>query len=170
MSTPALETPPIFSFTSLLSLTAVATLLGAAYTASLYALPKHAPAKTRTLFTWHAFDAAVHLTLEASFLWNCFFVSAPRPAPSLAVSQALFDPIAAAKGEIAWSALRDVPMTPLGVNFLGLGDRLYGAFYGEGVLSKLWQEVSAALRIPCATTRLTDCSMRAQTAAGEAQT
>jgi len=35
-------------------------------------------------------------------------------------------------------------MTAPGVYFMGQKDRLYGAFYGTTIMSKLWQEYAAA--------------------------
>ena len=37
-------------------------------------------------------------------------------------------------------------MTPPGTHFLGRTDRLYGAFYGDNLTSKLWREYAAADR------------------------
>lgn len=107
------------------------SLLGAAYAGSVRLLPPTATKKTRVLFVWHLFDALIHLFFEGSFLWNCFFVSYSLPTS--------FN--AAAKRHPRIKLL-----TPPDVYWLGREDRLYGASYGEGIFSKLWQEYAKADR------------------------
>lgn len=120
--------PPIFSLTSFFSLFAVASLLGAAYTLSTRLLPSSSTTKVRVLFIWHLFDAFVHFTLEASYLYNCFFSYTLIPNG--------LDKILPAGLEF--------PFTPHGVAFLGKADRLYGSFYGTSPTAKMWQEYAKA--------------------------
>lgn len=118
--------PPIISITTVLSLTAVSSLLLIAYTLSSTLLPRSSSSKMRLLFIWHLFDALTHLTLEASYLYNCFFTSLPLPLPS--------------------SSPNAEPMTPPGVFFMQQKSRLFGAFYGTSPTAKLWQEYARADR------------------------
>ncbi|KAK8430338.1 Emopamil-binding protein [Phyllosticta citricarpa] len=128
MSSP---TQPTIDATTILSLLGTVAALSLAYALSLRLLP-HGTSKTlRVLFIWHAFDAAIHAIFEGSFLWNCFFVSALRstlsPEGSLG-SASPFEPL------------------PPGVHWLNDPSRLYGAFYGAGPFSRLWQEYAKADR------------------------
>lgn len=106
-------------------------LLGGAYVASRKALPRTAGTKTRVLFIWHLFDALIHFLFEGSFLYNCFFVSYALPTSFSAAAR-----------------LRPQPLlfTPPDVYWLGQRDVLYGAAYGDGPLSRLWQEYAKADR------------------------
>ncbi|KAH9868001.1 hypothetical protein IAQ61_007308 [Plenodomus lingam] len=132
---PPVTAPPIprsgpeIDATTIISLLAVLALLGGAYAASLRALPRTATSKTRILFIWHLFDALVHFCFEGSFLWNCFFVTYSLPTSFSAAS-------------------RHYPLvtlfTPPDVYWLGRRDLLYGANYGTGPLSRLWQEYAKA--------------------------
>ncbi|KAK0638667.1 Emopamil-binding protein [Cercophora newfieldiana] len=65
--------PDLFDATTLVSLTAVVVILGAAYTLSRATLASNTPGPLRALFIWHAFDALIHFVLEGSFLYHCFF-------------------------------------------------------------------------------------------------
>ncbi|KAK4452283.1 Emopamil-binding protein [Podospora aff. communis PSN243] len=65
--------PDLFDTTTLVSLSAVTVILGAAYTLSRATLSPSTPASLRALFIWHAFDALIHFVLEGSFLYHCFF-------------------------------------------------------------------------------------------------
>ncbi|OCK82893.1 Emopamil-binding protein [Lepidopterella palustris CBS 459.81] len=129
---PASLTTPQFDTTTILSLTSTLALLVAAYGLSVRLLPKSATSKTRALFVWHLFDALIHLIFEGSFLYNCFFVSYGLPT------------------SFSSTALRPASppllLTPPDVFWLGRTDRLYGAAYGEGVFSRLWQEYAKADR------------------------
>ncbi|KAF2003158.1 Emopamil-binding protein [Amniculicola lignicola CBS 123094] len=120
---------PEVDATTVISLLAVLALLGGAYAASVRVLPKTAGWKTRILFVWHLFDALIHLVFEGSFLYNCFFVSYALPTSFSA-------------------ATRHHPhirlLTPPDVYWLGSEDKLYGANYGTGVFSRLWQEYAKA--------------------------
>jgi len=113
------------------SLLAVVALLAAAYAASLRLLPKSSTLKLRILFIWHAFDALIHFVFEGSFLYNCFCVWYALPTSFSASS-------------------RHHPhiqlLTPPDVYWLGRQDRLYGANYGTGMFSRLWQEYAKADR------------------------
>jgi hypothetical protein len=122
---------PVIDATTVISLLCVVALLVAAYAASLRLLPKTSSLKTRILFIWHAFDALIHFFFEGSFLWNCFFVSYSLPTS--------FD-VASRKHP------RIKLLTPPNVYWLGREDRLYGANYGDGPFSRLWQEYSKADR------------------------
>lgn len=119
--------PQIISTTTVLSLFSTLAILGAAYIASIRLLPGRADVKTRVLFVWHAFDALIHLILEASFLYNCFFsYTSINSADS--------------KTQLASAYL------PPNVYFLGHQDRLYGAEYGTSPFSALWREYAKADR------------------------
>jgi len=48
-----------------------------AYGASKKVLPAATPGSLRGLFIWHAFDALIHFFLEGSYLYHCFFTTAP---------------------------------------------------------------------------------------------
>lgn len=71
----------------------------------------------------------IHFVFEGSFLYNCFFVSYSMPTSFSAAS-------------------RHHPhirlTTPPDVYWLGSHDKLYGANYGTGPFSKLWQEYAKA--------------------------
>ncbi|KAK3403574.1 Emopamil-binding protein [Sordaria brevicollis] len=70
--------PDLFDQTTLVSLASTVAILAAAYSLSRVALdPKTTTARYRFLFIWHAFDALIHFCLEGSFLYHCFFSSAP---------------------------------------------------------------------------------------------
>jgi len=121
----------VIDATTIISLLCVVALLVAAYAASLRLLPKSASIKTRILFVWHAFDALIHFFFEGSFLYNCFFVSYSLPTS--------FDVASRRHPRIKL-------LTPPDVYWMGREDRLYGASYGEGPFSRLWQEYSKADR------------------------
>ena len=106
--------------TTVFSLLGTVAVLAAAYALSLRALPRTSATRARVLFIWHIFDGLIHVIFEGSFLWNCFFVHAPSSLAS--PSQFL----------------------PRDVYFLNLPDRVFGAAYGAGPFSKLWQEYAKA--------------------------
>lgn len=118
--------PDFISLTTILSLSAVLGIFLTAYTANRILLPAGTASKFRYLFIWHAFDALVHFSLEGSFLYNCFFTTLP-------LRKIVQDP-----------SLHALAMTPPGMYFLGKQDSLSGAFYGQGVTAKLWQEYAKA--------------------------
>ena len=120
---------PTVDATTIVSLLAVCVLLGGAYAASVKLLPTSAGLKTRILFVWHLFDALIHFVFEGSFLYNCFFVSYSLPTSFSAAHR-------------SHPAIRI--LTPPDVYFLGRDDRLFGASYGAGPFSKLWQEYAKA--------------------------
>lgn len=126
---PSIPGQPQIDATTIASLLAVAALLGGAYAASINILPATTTIKTRILFVWHLFDALIHLVFEGSFLYNCFFVSYSLPT-SFSVSNRHHPHIRI--------------LTPPDVYWLGSHDRLYGANYGQGPFSKLWQEYAKA--------------------------
>lgn len=128
-SAPAPGGGPTIDATTVTSLLALLSLIGGAYAASLRVLPKSAGTKTRVLFIWHLFDALVHFFFEGSFLYNCFFVTYSLPTTFSATN--------ANHPHIRL-------FTPPDVYWLGVTDKLYGANYGTGPLSKLWQEYAKA--------------------------
>ena len=77
------------------------------------------------------FDSLLHIFIEGVYLYDCFFISSPRPA----IPYLSFLPSHLAQ-----------PMTPYGVHFLNDPSRLYGAFYGDSPPAKLWQEYARADR------------------------
>ncbi|KAF2821417.1 Emopamil-binding protein [Ophiobolus disseminans] len=120
---------PQIDTTTITSLLAVLALLGGAYYASTKVLPKTVSLKTRVLFVWHFFDALIHFVFEGSFLYNCFFVSYSLPTSFSAASA------------------RSITLfTPPDVYWLGREKLLYGANYGTGPFSRLWQEYAKADR------------------------
>jgi hypothetical protein len=120
--------------TTVFSLLGIVAVLAAAYTLSLRALPVHSSTKTRVLFVWHLFDALIHFIFEGSFLWNCFFVSAPYYHPSSSSSSSSSSPSSPSS------------LLPPNVHFLALPDRTFGAAHGAGPFSALWQEYAKADR------------------------
>lgn len=120
---------PEIDTTTVASLLGVVALLAGAYAISTKALPRTASLKIRILFIWHLFDALIHFVFEGSFLWNCFFVSYALPRS-----------FAAQKG------MQVTLFTPPDVYWLGIEDRVYGANYGAGPASRLWQEYAKADR------------------------
>ncbi|KAF2015400.1 Emopamil-binding protein [Aaosphaeria arxii CBS 175.79] len=120
---------PVIDATTIISLLGVLALLGGAYATSVKLLPKATTLKTRILFVWHLFDALIHLVFEGSFLYNCFFVSYSLPT-SFSVTSRHHPHIRL--------------LTPPDVYWLGREDQLYGANYGTGPFSRLWQEYAKA--------------------------
>ncbi|KAF2875093.1 Emopamil-binding protein [Massariosphaeria phaeospora] len=120
---------PEIDATTIISLLAVVALLAGAYAASIRLLPAAATLKIRILFVWHLFDALIHLVFEGSFLYNCFFVSYSLPT-SFSVTSRRHPHIRL--------------LTPPDVYWLGAPDKLYGASYGDGPFSRLWQEYAKA--------------------------
>lgn len=112
-----------------ISLSAVLALLIAAYLISIRLLPRNSSTKTRILFVWHSFDALVHFIFEGSFLYNCFFTYLP--------------PGQRAKYEY-FTGRTPLELYPKDVHFLGMKDRIYGAFYGTSPTAMLWQEYAKA--------------------------
>ncbi|CAK7267087.1 hypothetical protein SEPCBS119000_002360 [Sporothrix epigloea] len=124
------ELPPdLFDTTTLVSLAATLVMLGAGYAASLKFLPESAKNSTRILFIWHAFDALVHLILEASYLYSCFFSWIP-------VSSVAAEDLASNQFYM-----------PQPSPFLGHADRIYGPQAGAiqgNPLAKLWMVYARA--------------------------
>lgn len=110
--------------TTILSLLSTLAILGVAYFSSFQLLHSTTTAKRRVLFIWHAFDALVHIVLEGSFLYNCFFTYV-----SVSTSNDYPHPASLGSPE---------------VYFLGHRDRLYGSNYGSSFLARLWQEYAKA--------------------------
>ncbi|CAN9302477.1 unnamed protein product [Alternaria alternata] len=126
---PVPRSGPEIDATTVISLLAVLALLGGAYGASIKVLPKTTSLKIRVLFIWHLFDALIHFVFEGSFLWNCFFVTYSLPTSFSAASR---------------NHPQVTLFTPPDVYWLGRQDLLYGANYGTGPLSRLWQEYAKA--------------------------
>lgn len=115
--------PDLFDTTTLISLSAVLVILGAAYGLSRAALDAKTSGPLRFLFIWHAFDALIHFVLEGSFLYHCFFSSVPAFS-------------AAAKGAY-----------PDPHNFLGYTDLVHGAQAGgDHPMAQLWMVYARADR------------------------
>ncbi len=121
--------PVVIDLTTIVSLAGVLALLGGAFAASIKVLPRNATIKTRVIFVWHFFDALIHFVFEGSFLWNCFFVTYNLPTSFSAASR---------------NGPQITYFTPPDVFWLGRQDVLYGANFGTGPLSKLWQEYAKA--------------------------
>lgn len=133
----AASTGPVIDQTTILSLLSTLLILFVAYFASLRLLPSTSTGRTRVLFIWHAFDALIHLILEASFLYNCF-----NSYTSLSRADRLSATLDAASG--ANGASGNWIVTAPGVHFLGQENRLYGPNYGSNPFAKLWQEYAKA--------------------------
>ncbi|KAF2400770.1 Emopamil-binding protein [Trichodelitschia bisporula] len=116
---------------TVLSLLATVVLLIVAYVASLRLLPASASTRSRVLFVWHSFDALIHFFFEGSFLYNCFFT---------------FINADSVRTFTASTGRQSVAVTASDVHFLGRADKIYGANYGTGPTSKLWQEYAKADR------------------------
>ena len=125
-------TPSLFTITTLLSLLSTLALLLTAYGASIRLLPSSTSTKLRILYIWHLFDALIHLILEASFLYNCFFTFVALPARTT-------DYPHPASASTSYSAF-----TPRDVYFLSDTENLYGSFYGTNPFALLWQEYAKA--------------------------
>jgi hypothetical protein len=104
--------------TTIISLLAVLLILGTSYTISLRVLAPSTAPRFRILFIWHFFDFLIHSIFEGSFLYNCFFTSAP------------FNPATHHPALIT--------------NFLGRSDRVFGAAYGDNWATKLWMVYAQA--------------------------
>jgi len=115
--------PDLFDATTLISLSAVLAILGAAYGLSRVTLDAKTSGPLRFLFIWHAFDALIHFALEGSFLYHCFLSSVPSSS-------------AVAKGAY-----------PDPHNFLGYTGRVHGAQAGGShPMAKLWMVYARADR------------------------
>jgi len=104
--------------TTIVSLLAVIMILNASYMLSKQVLVKSTPSAYRILFIWHAFDFLIHAIFEGSFLYNCFFASAP------------FNPA--------------THHPALLTNFLGDSANIYGSRYADNWASKLWMVYAKA--------------------------
>jgi len=126
----ATQDPFIFSSTTVYSFGAVVAIILLAYSLSNILLPKGISRKIQLIFIWHMFDGMVHSTLEASFLYHCFFSWAP---------------VADYKESLGPGQHSRI-MTPPGVSFLAQPSRLYGTAYGSGPIAEFWQEYAHADR------------------------
>lgn len=104
--------------TTIISLLTVLFLLNAAFILSTRVLSPTTRSRLRILFIWHFFDFLIHTIFEGSFLYNCFFTSAPFDA-------AIHHPA-------------------LVTNFLNKPDRVFGAAYGDNWATKLWMVYAQA--------------------------
>ena len=111
---------------TLVSLSIAFCLMPAAQTLAKLSLPKSTPTKYTVLFIWHAYDCLTHFTLEASFLYHCFFSYTELPAST---------------ADFPHPASAGVHQVPVLYN---RSDRRYGPFYGEGPMARLWQEYAKA--------------------------
>jgi EXPERA (EXPanded EBP superfamily) len=119
---------PVIDEVTVTSLLGVLGLLVIAYALSSYVLPKQSSGRSQILFVWHLFDALIHLILEGSFLYNCFFTFIQLPGPPSYLSST------------------HAVLTPPDVFFLGQPTRLYGSAYGTNPMALLWQEYTKADR------------------------
>ena len=120
-----IEEPSLFNATTIAALSVLSFIILAAYYASLQFLPENTKTTIRTFYVWHVADALVHLILEASFLYNCFFSYIELPAPT-----SDYPHPASLTSNIAF--------------FLGRSDRSYGSDFASNVFAKLWQEYAKA--------------------------
>ena len=121
----SLEEPSIFNVATVSGLSAVLVIIIVAYYASLRVLPQSTSTKLRSFYIWHLADAIVHLTLEASWLYNCFFTYVQLPIPTA-------------------DHPHPASLTANSVYFLGKSDRVYGPNFGTNVFATLWQEYAKA--------------------------
>jgi hypothetical protein len=113
--------PDLFDQTTLISLVSVLVILFAALALSRKVLSPSTSPSQRFLFIWHAFDALIHFFLEGSFLYHCFFSSAPA------------------------AAVRDAYPDPH--NYLGHTDRVHGSQAGgANPFAQLWMVYAKADR------------------------
>ena len=117
--------PSLFSASTIAALSTLIAIIAAAYAASLSLLPQATSGKLRFFYIWHVADGLVHLILEASYLYNCFFTYATLPVSTS-------------------DYLHPASLSATTTNFLGHSNRLYGSFYGSNVFAKLWQEYAKA--------------------------
>lgn len=125
MSTTTTLPPDLINPTTIYSLSAVALITTISLLLPHLLLPTRAQGRSRALFAWSTFSSLIHFTIETPYLYNCFFTFVPinRVTPPSAPT---------------------LPMTAPGVYFLNQPSRLYGAFYGQGLTAKLWQEYARA--------------------------
>jgi hypothetical protein len=69
--------PLHLDITTITSLLAVLLILSLSHRLSHLTLSENTPSSLRVLFIWHFFDFLIHTIFEGSFLYNCFFTSAP---------------------------------------------------------------------------------------------
>ena len=131
MSYSAAEPPNFLTMQTLGSLGATVVIVGAAYGASVQLLPASTTSKLRTLYIWHLADGLCHLSLEASYLYNSFFVYKELP-----MATADYPHPASLSGGVSYA----LPPSP----FLGHRDRVYGAAFGDNPTALLWQEYAKA--------------------------
>ncbi|KAI1171822.1 ebp domain-containing protein [Nemania sp. FL0916] len=109
---------------TLWSLGSTVAILGVAYGLSLWAVDGTVSRARRFLFVWHAFDALIHLCLEGSFLYHCFFSWIPLS-----------------------SVANPLALAPTAYNFLGHTNRAYGPQAGgDAPMAQLWMIYAKADR------------------------
>lgn len=117
---------PLITPTTVYSLLSTVAILLTAYLASVRFLPKNSSTKVRIFFIWHAFDGLIHIFLEGSFLYNCFFVYVDAATTA----------VGTANGASAYLAP--------GIHFLGQEGRVYGSHYATNPMGALWREYALA--------------------------
>ena len=120
-----IDEPSLLNVTTIAALSVLSLILLVAYYASLQLLPENTKTTLRSFYVWHVADALVHLILEASFLYNCFFSYIELPVPT-----SDYPHPASLTSEIAY--------------FLGRSDRSYGSNFAGNAFAKLWQEYAKA--------------------------
>ena len=115
----------LLNASTITALAAIVSIIAAAYFASLRLLHPRTSFKLRFFYIWHVADGLTHLILEASFLYQCFFVYTTLPASTP-----------------DWP--HPAALSATTSNFLNHSDRLYGPSYGDNLFAKLWQEYAKA--------------------------
>ena len=120
-----LEEPSLFTPTTVAGLGACIAIAFAGYFISLRSLPANTSTTLKAFYIWHVSDAMVHLSIEASWLYNCFFTFTQLP-----IHTSDFPHPAA--------------LTSNPVYFLGRSDRSYGPHFGTNPSALLWHEYAKA--------------------------
>lgn len=126
--------PFTLDFGTIASLALVFSFLPISQLLAAYLLPKSISRTHYYLFLWCSFDVLTHSIVEGSYLYHCFFSYINLPSSSSDY------PHPASQGRLTSHSL--IQPGP----FLGRGDRLYGSFYSEGPMARLWQEYAKADR------------------------
>jgi hypothetical protein len=111
------------------SFVGVMVVMIVSYTLASSFLPKNVSNKARLLFIWHAFDAGIHISIEAPWLYHTFFAWVPVPKP----------------GETPTYSVERYTMPR--VHFLGHEDRIYGIEHATSPFASLWKEYAKADRL-----------------------
>jgi EXPERA (EXPanded EBP superfamily) len=121
------DVPFTLDLPTILSLGLVFSFLPIAQLLATYLLPKSTSKTLYWLFIWCVFDLLTHSIVEGSYLYHCFF-SFKTLSTDYRRSAALGHGLSG----IVQGA------------FLGHNDRLYGAWYSDGPMARLWQEYAKA--------------------------